>query len=113
MGVDHSRLDSVDFDEEIDRIGELFDVLGEPARCRVLAQVDAAEEMLEVDTLAGQLGDDADAPSTVRASLAHVHLPKLNEHGLVEYDSDALAVESVPATEQALGLIGAASNRLD
>jgi hypothetical protein len=102
----------VDVDEEFDRIGDLFDALGGPARCRILVRVDAAEDPLQVETLAGQLANGAATSTGVRTSLAHVHLPKLDEYGLVEYDSEALAVWSVPATGRALDAIGAASDRL-
>ena len=112
MEVNRTCSESVGVDEEFDRVGDLFDALGEPARCRILARVDAAEDPLQVETLAGQLANGTAASAGVRTSLAHVHLPKLDEYGLVEYDSEALAVWSVPATEQALDVIGAASDRL-
>ncbi|WP_135822480.1 DUF7344 domain-containing protein [Halostella litorea] len=113
MEVDHSRSETDGGDGELDRIGELFDALAEPARRRILERVDAADDALRVETLAGQLADGTEELPAVRASLAHVHLPKLNEYGIVEYDSDALAVESVPATGRALGLVGTASGDPD
>lgn len=113
MGVDQNRSTAADIDGEWDRVWGLFDALAEPARYRILAHVDACDDVMSVETLAGQITDEGDDPSGSRAALAHVHLPKLSEYGLVEYDRDTLAVRAVPATGRALRLVGIASKRFD
>ncbi len=39
---------------------------------------------------------DESAVTSVAHSLHHVHLPKLSDHGMIEYNSDANRIESCP-----------------
>lgn len=79
---------------------DLLDALAHERRrsvCEVLAAAD--REFLPLDALservAGRHHDGADAPTdprTVRIELHHVHLPKLDEAELLEYDHETHAV---------------------
>ena len=78
-----------------DRLDELFSVLSNRRRRRVLySLVDGEESVVECSQLVRRL---ADGPATIGASddsseaavardLHHVHLPRLEDAGIVEYD---------------------------
>ena len=77
----------------------LFDALSNAHRRYVVAQLSRHDGELRVDELAERLaaweaerGEPA-APDRVASMLHHVHLPKLADIGLVEYDPEAATVE--------------------
>jgi len=75
---------------------DLLDALAHERRqrvCEVLAGAD--REFLPLDALSERVAarhesgaDGAADPRTVRVELHHVHLPKLDEAGLIEYDHE-------------------------
>lgn len=81
---------------------QLLDVLGDPICRRVLHGLDADEERVTLSELAERVvnttvrgaasveveSQDVDISATERVAirLHHVHLPKLADHGLLEYD---------------------------
>lgn len=100
-----------------------FDVLAHPTRQRLVSVLhDREGRSIAVDALATELRDRtpqgfAPAASDVRleSELHHVHLPKLTDAGVLEYDHDARTVDvrdvesvyrvlaSVPPTDRSAG----------
>jgi DNA-binding transcriptional ArsR family regulator len=80
----HSSEDDVPLDAT-------FDVLAN-RRCRIaLRHLAECDDALVVDDLAARLADELDGEASethLSTSLHHTHLPKLDDAGLVEYDSD-------------------------
>ncbi|MFC7009105.1 DUF7344 domain-containing protein [Halalkalicoccus salilacus] len=80
-------------------LAERFSLLADPHRRAVLERLDRTADGLEVEALAARVAAELSdaAPGTVdedhrrRVLLAlhHNHLPKLADHGLLEYDLDA------------------------
>lgn len=79
-------------------LAERFSLLADPHRRAVLERLDRTVDGLEIEALAARVAAElSDAPETVddddrrRVLLAlhHNHLPKLADHGLLEYDLDA------------------------
>lgn len=80
-------------------IDERFSLLADPHRRAVLERLDRTADGVEVETLAtrvaAELSDatpdtvDEDHRRRVLLALHHSHLPKLADHGLLEYDLDA------------------------
>lgn len=85
--------------EETDlSLSERFSLLADPHRRAVLERLDRTAGGVAVETLATRVAADlSDSAETVdderrrRVLLAlhHNHLPKLADHGLLEYDLDA------------------------
>jgi hypothetical protein len=85
----------------------LFDVLDDPLRRRVLYELDPADGPVALADLAERVADveggsaarppSADGTTVadrVAVRLHHVHLPKLDEYELVEYDRRDKTVEA-------------------
>ncbi|USZ68384.1 hypothetical protein NGM10_01270 [Halorussus salilacus] len=81
--------------DDSDRLDREFALLASRERRAILDRFVSAEtEVATVEELSRHLtrvvadGGEAESPSTgvVRARLHHVHLPKLERHGLVEHD---------------------------
>lgn len=76
-------------------IDDLIGAIQHPVRRAVLARVNDSEGPLTVDSLGSDIAagegppGTADAERDVLVSLAHVHLPKLDEADLVDYDHRA------------------------
>lgn len=95
--------------DEKPSVDELFDVLTESRRRRVLTVLAERQAPVDVDELARAVTrqeNDADpaalSESTVHevhVTLHHVHLPKLNEVELVDYDRDDRTVETTTTTD--------------
>ncbi|QCJ45611.1 hypothetical protein [Haloprofundus sp. MHR1] len=89
---------------------ELFDALADERRRRILDAVERADPRLPVALLANALApDDADEDDvrTLRVSLVHSHLPRLDDAGLLSYDRDDRVVSSTPTTTRALSVVDA------
>ena len=90
---------------------QAVDILEDPVRRQVLHDLDAEDGTVALSELAERVADPdvrgrssverrsgrADAEVTAAAErvaiqLHHVHLPKLDDHGLVEYDRDEKTV---------------------
>lgn len=97
---------------------DVLTVLAHPRRLRVLAVLEAAPAPLSLGELGrrvaraetdGESADDAE----VRISLAHVHLPKLDDAGIVRYDRDDRTVAAGPRAGQVRELQGCLTAALD
>lgn len=90
--------------DEEPSVDDLFDVLTDVRRRHVLTILAGRDASMAVDALARTVAGrvhDADPASLdesrirdVHVALHHVHLPKLDEVGLVDYDRDDGAVET-------------------
>lgn len=80
-----------------DRQNELFEVLAHPRRRFVLQYLQTTDTPLLVDKMATELvardghrtvsPRSSDGKKAVEMSLAHSHLPKLDDTGFVQYDA--------------------------
>lgn len=83
-------------------VDDVYDVLADELRRHVVATLAETNTPVDGATLAQSVAS-ADARGTsaddrvrqVHAKLYHVHLPKLRDAGLVEYDSETDTVEAV------------------
>ncbi|PCR91337.1 DUF7344 domain-containing protein [Natrinema ejinorense] len=94
---------------EPDSIDQSFDVLRDPCRrslCRYVMQTETAvithEEAVDyvVDRVSASIETTPDR-TAVATELRHIHLPKLDEAGLIEYDRESGAVHVDRATTEA------------
>lgn len=99
-------------DSREQRLDAVFGCLAAPRRRRVLSLMDASgSDPHSVGDLAERLVADSDSDATdgtsVEASLHHVHLPKLDAIGAVEYDARTGTVRYVrnPDVERALDFV--------
>ncbi|MFB6163621.1 MAG: hypothetical protein ABEJ31_00515 [Haloarculaceae archaeon] len=90
---------------------DAFDVLTDEHRCRAIEYLDRAGPTA-VDDLVGYVvsrsdheGTELDARSRMRVRFHHVHLPKMVDAGLVEYDREDSAVEPTAKLTQAVALL--------
>ncbi|SIR26621.1 hypothetical protein SAMN05421858_2045 [Haladaptatus litoreus] len=79
-------------------VEDVFEVLTAPERRAVLyvlcrRQKPMAVEELSEDVASVQIGNARDTPERLITSLRHVHLPKLEQFSLVQYDCDSNSVE--------------------
>jgi hypothetical protein len=77
--------------------------LAVPERRAVLTVLSETEEPTTLDALAAEIRplDEGDtAPDLLPVALHHVHLPKLDEAGLVRYDHEDHVVEPVPLASE-------------
>lgn len=101
-----SRAGTTDDESSVD---ELFDVLTEARRRSVLSILEGRRTSMDVEELAHAVavrenGVDSDrvAETTVHevhVTLHHVHLPKLDEATLVNYDRDDRTVAPIDTTD--------------
>jgi predicted transcriptional regulator len=90
-------------------VDELFDVLTDVRRRHVLSVLSGRQSAMDVESLSDAVAAreyDADpsvlSESTiheVHVTLHHVHLPKLADSGLIEYDRDDRTVETTETTD--------------
>lgn len=82
---------------------ECFALLADRRRRTLVRTLDEVDTALSIDELAERIADreyerpTGDDPRTVRISLAHNHLPRLEDHGVVSYDRDARTVSLRPS----------------
>lgn len=77
---------------------ELFDIFRVPLRRRALSCLYAADPPMRTDELAARCSSrkvDTKAPDHVTFALHHVHLPKLDEAGFLDYSSESRRVRHV------------------
>lgn len=107
--VDHRFEPQAGTADEEPSVDELFDVLTEARRRHVLAVLTERESPTTVGEVARAVAirESDDAPMTVSEStvhdvhvtLHHVHLPKLDDAALVEYDRDERTVSASVTTD--------------
>lgn len=93
-----------------DRLDTILDAVAHPHRRFLLARLQAGEGPLTVGEAAAAIaaweGDGADGPAVdadaIVTSLHHVHLPKLADANVVEYDADAGTVARGVRTDEAV-----------
>lgn len=100
MAIPSRRSSVTDHPNAAARFDRAYRALAHPVRRVVVAhQRETGATVTTVDALAGYLAASFDALDEARAEtlLRHVHLPKLRELGVVEYDERSGAVRySVP-----------------
>lgn len=83
-------------DADAERLpGDALEAMASTRRQHVAgALADAGDEIESLDDLVDAVGERFDDDEDeLRAALHHVHLPKLDEAGLVDYDPDGHAVD--------------------
>ncbi|EFW91750.1 hypothetical protein ZOD2009_12892 [Haladaptatus paucihalophilus DX253] len=73
-------------------LNAIFKVLSVPTRREALVVIRSEDEPIPVSELADRLDGETDR---MRIALVHVHLPMLDEAGLVAWDSERESVEFV------------------
>lgn len=115
MAVRQRRSDMNAHPTDPRRLDRAYHALAHPVRRAVLAhQRETGATVTTVDALAGYLASSFDALDEARARtlLHHVHLPKLRELGVVEYDERSGAVRySVPDAVDAVFASAAGRDR--
>jgi hypothetical protein len=82
-----------------DSCDAMLSVLSNRVRRHVLYYLSDRQEQVGVDRLAGELAADLqNDANTMALNLRHVHLPRLDEAGVVDYETDE---ETVVVTERA------------
>lgn len=80
----------------------IFELLANEQRRRILHHL-VDDPVWEVDALVDQLVETASRSRTdIACSLRHVHLPKLEDAGIVDYDNGAVQYLGGPLIEQHL-----------
>lgn len=86
---------------------EVFRALSNQRRRKALCVLVRESTPMDLDSLTGsvaetEVDDGEEVPkelsTNVRMTLYHMHLPKLDELGLIEFDSEELVVERVTET---------------
>jgi predicted DNA binding protein len=85
-----------------------FDVFRSRERIDALCVLGRREPPVDLWTLAGEAGDASSRDAT---ALHHVHLPRLDDVGVVDYDADRRVVTAVDGVRLA-ALVGAGGRRL-
>lgn len=80
---------------------ERYELLASERRRIALAVLESSAGPIEVETLAATLatwenGASGETVERAASSLHHVHLPKMDDLGVIEYDPVAARVESRP-----------------
>lgn len=113
--VDAATLESIEELADHESGETVLEVLADPERRRVAASLARADEPVSVTGLAESMAaDGGDAlvgggtsVESIRVSLHHIHLPRLEDAGLVEYDSADARVTTVDVPEPLSDLLGA------
>ncbi|MFC4989700.1 helix-turn-helix domain-containing protein [Saliphagus infecundisoli] len=80
-------------------------VLSNPLRRRVLRTVADHAEPIELDALGAETIMDAEKWEDHQIELYHIHLPKLADHGLIEWDQEDRTIEKGDQFEEARPLL--------
>ena len=97
---------SIQANENRSRVDKLFGVLADPDRRIALQYLLTQESAVGIDDLLDEVVSDSQSPGAEisRAQLhtrfVHVHLPKLADIGVIEYDLDAGIVESIRTIDE-------------
>lgn len=81
------------------KLDRLFDVLGHSHRRRILTALVEADPGDDVELGLANLGGDED-PEEVRIALHHVHLPRLEDLGSIEWDRRAGTIRPGPRYDE-------------
>jgi hypothetical protein len=83
----------------------MLDALSDPYRRQLLVAMLEANPQDDTDTDPLDLLGDAAADETVETTLSHIHLPKLEERGYIEWDREAGTISKGPNWERIAPLI--------
>lgn len=90
-------------------VDSLFEILADPGRRFVLTYVLEADDFVSCSELVDHVVDATDHSMTdsefrrrVTAELTHIHLPRLHEAGLIEYNIQRQLVAPTPTTRAVL-----------
>lgn len=107
-----SAADGSDASDEGFHLGAALEALSHSARRKALAHLATCESPVDVEELAGELegpytvrdplNRSMDREHHVKMELYHVHLPKLDEAGLVAFDPAERTVSITEAGEEAM-----------
>lgn len=80
------RISSTNDDQQTD-IDRVYDLVGHPVRRKVIRML-SANDPVTLDALAARIAETTDDFTEMRATVAlvHVHLPKLDDAGVVSFD---------------------------
>lgn len=81
-------------------LDRIFDVLGSPARRRILVGLREATPRSTHEFTVREEGPEGDPPGTPRIELHHNHLPRLEAAGFVEWDREGNEVARGPAFDE-------------
>ena len=73
-------------------VEERYTLLADPHRQRVIECLDRSSDELGIETLADRIADRTDDRDRILLSLHHNHLPRLDDHGIIEYDHETKTV---------------------
>lgn len=103
--------DSTNYSGEF-RLGAILDALSHPTRRKVLVHLESCEGAVSLGELASEIGSpytitdplrrSAERDHHVEMQLYHVHLPKLDQEGLVTFDTADRTVAISEDGEEAL-----------
>ena len=90
-----------DTSENEPSVDQLFDVLSESRRRRVLSILTEHRSPMDVERLASAVAERESASTArdVHVTLHHVHLPKLDEAALVDFDREDGTVAPTATTD--------------
>ena len=96
--TDHSSRDST-IQRERTTLDELFEVLSKPPRRRILSALADTDSREEAEFVPEEFTSDG-RREDVLMKLHHIHLPKLDEPGFIEWSPDSKTVERGPRFDE-------------
>lgn len=79
--------------------------LSDPLRRRVLHTVAERDESIELDTLGAETIMEAEEWNAHQIALYHTHLPRLDDHGLIQWDREERIIEEGDRFEEVRPLL--------
>lgn len=94
---------------------KVFSLLADLERQYVLLELFEGPETTTVEKLSHQVAARADAESyidaeSIKIRLVHNHLPRLSNHGVIEYDRSTGYIELTDVGEELKSILDAANN---
>lgn len=87
-------------------LDQLFSVLRHPLRRRILFRLSERTPCTDGDLPVGVFGTGADEPDVLTIQLRHVHFPKLEDAGYIEWDKSADSVRRGPKFDDIEPVVG-------
>jgi len=97
-------------------VDAVLTVLSHSTRRRILRSLQGTESTTVVDVLSDLLDDERPTDPTarrerLRVALCHVHLPKMDEAGVLDYDRSSGSIRTTETTTLACDLLARAVDR--